>query len=198
MLASEPKSRFREALISEPRSLVLLATRGVLYLDSVSDSRMLVLLELLLSRWCGTVWPWVPLVLPFCITGSLLRQMEGTRPWSNVLRLLHVIRNQGISMVQLLEIHVCLRYKPPPVVRDPYHFHDLVNPNAQFIILLSRVRFDHFPISAHYVVMCAGATVHNWLKVSGRHPSCSAILILNKPPTCSVQWIVMTGYVSLE
>lgn len=50
MLASEPKSRFREALISEPRSLVLLATRGVLYLDSVSDSRMLVLLELLLSR----------------------------------------------------------------------------------------------------------------------------------------------------
>ena len=88
MLASEPKSRFREALISEPRSLVLLATRGGLNFDSVSDSRLLVLLELLLSRWCGTVWFWVPLVLPFCITGSLLRQIEGTRPWSNVLRLL--------------------------------------------------------------------------------------------------------------
>lgn len=88
MLASEPKSRFREALISEPRSLVLLATRGVLYFNSMSDSRMLVLLELLLSRWCGTVWFLVPLVLPFCITGSLLKQIEGTRPWSNVLRLL--------------------------------------------------------------------------------------------------------------
>ena len=52
MLASEPKSRFREATISDPSSLVLREAKGGLDFDSVSDSMLLVLLELLLSRGC--------------------------------------------------------------------------------------------------------------------------------------------------